>query len=188
MMGLSQIDMVSQVTNKMVGQVTGNDPDAVVPGTLQVCGPLELETGDSSGDANIFAVVRQDNLVAAGSDTITGPRWGIHVHEPTGQPFRTGPAVASVTITLRKENPRGLETLSWVQPVKIKSPRQAPAAGATSALASSKVGEPQGDGLTGQSVASSLAIRNQPTAETELEPAHTWQHKLVLVPIPADSD
>jgi hypothetical protein len=181
MMGLSQIDMVSQVTNKMVGQVTGNDPDAVVPGTLQVCGPLELETGDSSGDANIFAVVRQDNLVAAGSDTITGPRWGIHVHEPTGQPFHTGHAVASVTITLRKEDPPGLETLSWVQPVKIEGPRQPPAAGSPPAFDGSMLIAPHGDQLTGQSVAASLAIRSQATAE--LEPAHTWQHSLELLQI-----
>jgi hypothetical protein len=176
MMGLSQIDMVSQV----------KEQGALVDGKLQVCGPLVLETEEEG--AAIFAVVRQDNLVAVGRDKATTPRWRVFVDEPAGQAFHSGFAVASVTITLRKEDPPGLETLSWVQPVKIKSPRQAPAAGATSALTSSKVGEPQGDDLTGQSVASSLAIRNQPTAETELEPAHTWQHKLVLVQIPADSD
>jgi hypothetical protein len=177
MMGLSQIDMVSLVAD---------DHDVLEDGKLQVCGPLVLGTDDSSGDADIFAVVRQDNLVAVGRDTITGPRWGIHVDEPGGQAFRPGPAVASVTIILRKENPPGLETLSWVQPVTIKPPRQVPAAGPPPVFAGSEVVGPHGDQLTGQSVASSLAIRNQPTAEAGL--AHTWQHKLELLPILPDPD
>jgi hypothetical protein len=187
MMGLSQIDMVSLVTNEMVGQVTNNDPDALVPGTLQVCGPLVLEGDDASGDAAIFAVVRQDDLVAVGRDTITAGRWGIHVVEPTGQAFQTRPAIASVTISLRKENPPGLETLSWVQPVEIKSPRQAPATGPAPDFAASAVGEPDEGPLTGQSVASSLAIRsNQPAAAAGL--THTWRHQLELLRIPDPTD
>jgi hypothetical protein len=167
MMGLSQIDMVSLVNNEQ--------------GKLQVCGPLELGRGDSSEDGVIFAVVRQDDLVAVGRGPTNVPRWRIFVDEPAGQAFRRGHAVASVTITLRQENPPGLETLSWVQPVEILPPRQVPAAGPPPVFAGSQVVEPHEGELTGQSIASSLAIRNQPTAEGG--PAHTWQHKLELLPI-----
>jgi hypothetical protein len=182
MMGLSQIDMVS---------LAEDEHGVLEDGKIQVCGPLKLEKEDSSAEGGvIFAVVRQGNLVAAGRGPAKAPRWRIFVREPWGQAFREGHAVASVTITLRLENPPGLETLSWVQPVKIKSPRLEPAAGAPSALDGTKVGEPQGDELAGQSVASSLAIRNRPTAEAEpeAEPVHTWRHELELVQIPPDPD
>jgi hypothetical protein len=170
MMGLSQIDMVTLVAD----------------GKLQVCGPLKQETGDSPDDKAFFAVVRQDDLVAVGRGGIvdsTEFRWRIEVDEPTGQAFQTGPAVASVTITLRKEDPPGLETLSWVQPVTIKPPRLTPPEDQLPAFAGLEVVKTHEDQLTGQSVASSLAIR-QPTAEAGL--AHSWEHRLELLPIPPD--
>ena len=175
-MGLSQIDMLSLVPGQR--------------GTLLVCGPLVLESDESPDDNAFFAVVRQDDLVAVGRggtrESPTGDRWLIRAVDPNGGAFQTGPAVASVTITLRKENPPGLETLSWVQPFTILSEPVAPPSGPPpdlAALVSEVVPTQEGTlTLTGQSVASSLAIRKQPTAAAGL--THTWRHQLKLLRIP----
>lgn len=173
-MGLSQIDMLSLVPGEQ--------------GTLQVCGPLVLESDESSDDDAFFAVVRQNDLVAVGHGgtraSSTGVRWKIMAVDPNGGAFQTGPAVASVTITLRKENPAGVETLSWVQPVTILPEPVVPPEGPPPDLAAlaTEVVPPQEGQLTRQSVATSLAIRSQPTAAAGL--THTWRHQLKLVRIP----
>ena len=166
-MGLSQIDMLS-LTNEQ--------------GTLQVCGPLVLRSDESLHDDAFFAVVRQDDLVAVGHGgtrtSSTGVRWKIMAVDPNGGAFQTGPAVASVTITLRKENPAGLETLSWVQPVRILPEPVDPPSGPPPDFAAlaSEVVPTQGGQLNKQSIASSLAI--------EAGPTHTWRHQLELLRTP----
>lgn len=166
-MGLSQIDMLSLTDEQ---------------GTLQVCGPLVLESDELPDDDAFFAVVRQDDLVAVGQGgtraSILGPRWAIKAEEPNGRAFQTGPAVASVTITLRKENPPGLETISWVQPVTILPEPLETSDNPPPDFTAEAVVPAQDGQLNDQSIAASLAIR----ADAGL--THTWRHQLELLRIP----
>jgi hypothetical protein len=127
MMSISQVDMV--VWRDSIQE-------------LQVCGDLSPMAGagdaPSSTDPQSFTVVvRQgDNVAtlhAAGQfdretfDPKTG-RWELKGKLGPEDRFDTRPSalVSAVSaVVILKREPAGLETLSWVQPVKIKSARQA---------------------------------------------------------------
>jgi hypothetical protein len=107
MPSMSQIDMVAL--------------DAVAQ-TLQVCGNFEqLErTTPSREVAEFLVVVRQDDNVAKLQGTHTYGRWKFQVALGPQNQFEVGkPAVASAVVILKQE-PAGLETISWIQPVKVE--------------------------------------------------------------------
>jgi hypothetical protein len=94
---------------------------------LQVCGNLEPRDGvaSSSEAAEILVVVRQGGNVAKLHETRTYGSWELKVTLGPQSEFTTGRAVASAVVILKQE-PAGLETISWVQPVTIMDKWEAP--------------------------------------------------------------
>jgi hypothetical protein len=119
-MSVSQIDMVA-----LIGS-----------GGLQVCGDLGPTEGEKAAPPStdlqsVTAVVRQGNKVATLHAAAPFDREAFELHEngrwelkgKLGQESllkARRSAVVSAVIILKRE-PAGLETLSWVQPVKIVS-------------------------------------------------------------------
>lgn len=110
-MPMSQIDMVALQE--------GED------GTkLQVCGDFkrEPEAGNAPKSAEIHVVVQQKDIVVRGHDTCDFDEKGWEVHITEGEQLTPGPAIAAAVAIVEKENPAGLEMLSWVQPVEVLPP------------------------------------------------------------------
>ena len=178
MMPMSQIDMVVF-------------KDGTPPGrsTLEVCGKFERRLpGDapSPTKGEVFVVVRQGGFVQA----LQGPtkdetRWELsHTLEPGQGLALDQPVLVSGALVLPQEDPPGLEIVSWVQEVagtEIQTSRTPAPPNAPAHLLGTTVGGGQSGGLTTrESVASSLAIHQEPAAGGE---PLSWRQQVERVPV-----
>jgi hypothetical protein len=109
----SQIDMVVRRT------VDGRE-------RWDVCGDIHQEPGNADRPVELHVVVRQGDVIARGRETTNFGRWVVEVVEDGDGELVVGTAIASAVAIVEKENPAGLETLSWVQRVKVVTKRGAP--------------------------------------------------------------
>ncbi len=122
-----------------------------------VCGDLEREQGNASRPVELHVVVRQGDVIARGHTTVGFRRWVCEVVEDGDGELAAGsPAIASAVAIVEKEHPKGLETLTWVQRVKVVTERGAdkPFDFPAPELTVTKQGEVSDD----RAVSSSLAI------------------------------
>jgi hypothetical protein len=149
---------------------------------LQVCGNLEPRPGTapSSEVGEFLVVVRQDGNVATLRETHAHGRWEFKVVLGPQARLTTGrPAVASAVVILREE-PAGLEMLSWVQPVTIEGERLAADESQHVHFQPQAVDQPTGGTLTAErSISSSLAILRDDAAGEH----YRWRQKVESVPI-----
>jgi hypothetical protein len=91
-----------------------------------VCGDLEQEQGNASRPVELHVVVRQGDVIARGHTTVGFRRWVCEVVEDGDGELAAGmSAIASAVAIVEKENPKGLETLTWVQRVPVVTERGA---------------------------------------------------------------
>jgi hypothetical protein len=177
MMPMSQVDMV-----------VFKEATPPAQSELEVCGNFERREGNAPAPAKgqVFVVVRQGDFVAA----LQGPtkderRWELERKLEPGQRLSPSqPVLVSGAIVLQREDPAGLEIVSWVQEVDtIQTSRQPVVAGAPVSLSGRPVGDADVGGLTTkESVASSLAILQAPAASGE---PLSWRQQVERVPVQA---
>jgi hypothetical protein len=90
-----------------------------------VCGNIELGPGRSSRPVEFLVVVRQGGVVARGHATTSAEDWRFEVVPDGDGQLRVGSAVASAVAIVESDRPPGLETLTWVQRVKVVEHRGA---------------------------------------------------------------
>jgi hypothetical protein len=95
---------------------------------LQVCGNLEPRDGVASSPetAEILVVVRQDDNVAKLRGTCTYGPWEFTVALGPQSQFTVDREALASAVVILKQEPAGLEMISWVQPVTIMDKWQAP--------------------------------------------------------------
>jgi hypothetical protein len=175
MMPMSQVDMV------VFKEATPPERS-----TLEVCGNFERRVGNAPAPAKgqVFVVVRQGGLVAAlQGPTMNETRWELELElEPDQRLSTDQPVLVSGAIVLQREDPAGLDIVSWVQEVAtIQTSRQPAAANAPVNLSGRPVGDGELGGLTRrESVASSLAILQAPAASGE---PLSWRQQVEVVPV-----
>jgi hypothetical protein len=97
----------------------------------EACGDLKAQEGRALRPVDIHVVVRQGDVIVRGSVTVevggTEPiDWVCEVGEDgDGELVAGTPAIASAVAIAERENPPGLETLTWVQRVKVVTNREA---------------------------------------------------------------
>jgi hypothetical protein len=143
----SQIDMV----------VKGDEDDR---DRWFVCGDIAPGPGNAARPIGLHVVVRKDDVIARGHATRDFGRWRFEVVPDGDGQLTVGWAIASAVAIVEKENPPGLETLTWVQRVEVMEARgtdqpfEFPAAELTVTK--------QGEVLNDRAVSSSLAILEEP--------------------------
>jgi hypothetical protein len=165
MMPMSQIDMV----------VFKQDDSH-----LQVCGDFARTLGNSAKPAELHVVVRQGDIVARGDGECEGTNWEVPV-EAQGQHLTAGHAIACAVAIIEKEDPAGLETLSWVQEVEIIEGKRASLNEPLDFPQPECVTSALGQLEKGRAVASSLAIlekKNPQGGETL-----SWQREFSIRPV-----
>jgi hypothetical protein len=85
----------------------------------EACGDLEQGTGNASRPVDLHVVVRQGDVVARGHGTRDYGRWQLEVVPDGDGQLTPGTAITSAVAIVEKERPPGLETLTWVQRVKV---------------------------------------------------------------------
>jgi hypothetical protein len=157
----SQIEMV--VKNVVNGRVV-----------WQVCGRIERGSGRAvARKVGLYIVVRQGDVIARGDSREDFGRWVVQVTPDDGQ-LKFGPAIASAVAIVEKEDPTGLETLTWVQRVKVVESRGEPQdlPFPPSELTVTKEGEVADD----RAVSSSLAILEEPRGPGGFQ----WEQELEI--------
>jgi hypothetical protein len=87
-----------------------------------VCGQIDRE-GRPSRQVELTVIVRQGDVIARGHSTENFGRWSFPVCPDGDGQLTEGSAIASAVAIVEKENPSGLETLTWVQRVKVMERR-----------------------------------------------------------------
>ena len=90
-------------------------------GGWRVCGEFEEDPG---GRVHVYVVVRQGDVVACGSDVVTGQEWQFGM-TPEGGQLVSGEdqtAIASAVAIARKSS--GLEVFTWAQRVRVLPDRK----------------------------------------------------------------
>jgi hypothetical protein len=125
-----------------------------------VCGRIEKGEGNASRPVGLHIVVRQGDVIARGHSTQNFGRWVFEVVPDGDGQLTLGPAIASAVAIVEKEGPSGLETLTWVQRIKVVGEREPPqdVPFPPSELTVTKEGEAAND----RAVSSSLAILEEP--------------------------
>jgi hypothetical protein len=157
----SQIEMVVK------GDVDGRE------GWL-VCGRIEPGPGRAENrKVGLYVVVRQGDVIARGDSREDFGRWAFEVRPDDGQ-LTLGPAIASAVAIVEKEDPTGLETLTWVQRVTVVETRGEPQNPPfpPSELTVTKEGEVADD----RAVSSSLGILEQPRGPGGFQ----WEQELEI--------
>jgi hypothetical protein len=128
-------------------------------GGWRVCGEFEEDPG---GRVHVYVVVRQGDVVACGSDVVTGQEWQFGM-TPEGGQLVSGEdqtAIASAVAIARKSS--GLEVFTWAQRVRVLPDRklgdEPPPLDEGTPAAS-----PGGTLAMGHSISSSLAV-SEPTS------------------------
>jgi hypothetical protein len=162
--------------------------EETAPRQLQVCGKLELRDGNPPLPVEVYflVVVRQGDDVVPLRETKTVEHreddWKFLVDlKPQQQLTTTEPAVVSAVVILKQE-PAGLEVLSWVQPVRIEDKWVPPSASSPPAQPVSIPGDTEGALTTDQSVSSSLTIVEDGPAGAG---THHWSRRLETLTVPA---
>jgi hypothetical protein len=160
------------VPNSQIEMVVKGDED----GREQwfVCGRIEAGTGrPENRPVDLLAVVRQGDVTARGHATKPFGRWQFEVVPDGDGQLTVGWAIVSAVAIVEKEGPPGLETLTWVQRVKVVEERGEPedVPFPPSELTVTKQGEAADD----RAVSSSLAI----LAETRPGGFH-WAQELEI--------
>src|SRR5918993_701324 len=106
----SQIDMV----------VRGDEDDR---DRWFVCGDIAPGPGNAARPIGLHVVVRQGDVIARGHATRDFGRWRFEVVPDGDGQLTVGWAIASAVAIVEKENPPGLETLTWVQRVEVMEER-----------------------------------------------------------------
>jgi hypothetical protein len=145
---------------------------------LQVCGNLEPRERAPEA-AEILVVVRQDGNVARLHETRTYGSWELKVELGPERGFTIGRAVASAVVILKQE-PAGLETISWVQPVTIMDKWEAPDPSKQVNFLTEAVNPPTKGTLTADhSISSSISIvQDDATGGT-----YRWQQQIERTPL-----
>ena len=143
----SQIDMV----------VKGDEDDR---DRWFVCGDIAPGPGNAARPIGLHVVVRKGDVIARGHATRDFGRWRFEVVPDGDGQLTVGWAIASAVAIVEKENPPGLETLTWVQRIKVVGEREPPQdlPFPPSELTVTKEGEAAND----RAVSSSLAILEEP--------------------------
>jgi hypothetical protein len=147
------------VPNSQIEMVVRGDEDD--RGKWFVCGRIEAGPGRAeSQQVSLLAVVRQGDVVARGHATRPFGRWVFEVVPEGDGQLTVGTAIASAVAVVEKESPPGLETLTWVQRVKVVEERGEPedVPFPPSELTVTK----QGAAADDRAVSSSLAILEEP--------------------------
>jgi hypothetical protein len=90
-----------------------------------VCGDILPDPNRPSRPVDIHVVVRQGNVIARGHAIKPFGPWQFEVTPDGDGQLTLGSAIASAVAIVEKENPSGLETLTWVQRVKVQESRGA---------------------------------------------------------------
>lgn len=124
-----------------------------------VCGDIAPGPGNAARPIGLHVVVRQGDVIARGHATRDFGRWRFRVVPDDGE-LTVGWAIASAVAIVEKENPPGLETLTWVQRVEVMEERgtDQPFDFPAAELTVTKQGEVAAD----RAVSSSLAILEEP--------------------------
>lgn len=125
-----------------------------------VCGDIARGPGNAARPVGLHVVVRQGDVIARGhAKRDFGPWRFMVVPDDDGQ-LAVGSAIASAVAIVEKENPPGLETLTWVQRVEVMEERgtDQPFEFPAAELTVTKQGEAADD----RAVSSSLAILEEP--------------------------
>jgi hypothetical protein len=88
-----------------------------------VCGDIAPEPGNAPRKVDLHVVVRQGDVIARGGATKDFGPWRFEVVPVGGGQLTVGTAIASAVAIVEKESPPGLETLTWVQRVKVMERR-----------------------------------------------------------------
>jgi hypothetical protein len=139
-----------------------------------VCGRIEPGSGRAEArKVGLYVVVRQGDVIARGDSREDFGRWRFKVIPDDNGQLMEGPAIASAVAIVEKEDPTGLETLTWVQRVKVVETRGAPQdlPLPPSELTVTTKGEVADD----RAVSSSLAILEEPRG-----PGFQWEQELEI--------
>lgn len=144
------------VPNSQIDMVVRHD-DGV---RWNVCGDILRGDDRPRRKVDLTVVVRQGDVLARGHSIEDFGRWRFLVKPEGDGQLSPGPAIASAVAIVEKENPPGLETLTWVQRIEVMERRGAdrPFVPPPSELTVTKQGEVADD----RAVSSSLAILEEP--------------------------
>jgi hypothetical protein len=89
-----------------------------------VCGDILPSHGKPSRQVGLHVVVRQGDVIARGHATKDFGPWQFEVVPDGDGQLKVGePAIASAVAIVEREGPSGLETLTWVQQVRVMGER-----------------------------------------------------------------
>jgi hypothetical protein len=158
-MANSQIEMV----------VRDNDH----PGGWKVCGDFKEAP---AGKVDVYAVVRQGDVVARGGGVVSDKEWDFPV-TPEGGQLVAGPGRTAVVsaVAIAQEDPSGLEAFTWAQrvPVVVRRSDGNP----PTELSDGARAERRGTLAMGDSISSSLAV-TEPTGPEAGTGKLSYTHQL----------